>query len=119
MKYKKARDVKKVVKKDYSKKVYFGLEDFDEKGHIFQTVTIPPKTQQREHWHDKQTELFFILEGECHIFINGKDYLAKKGDAFICSPGDKHNLWNKTDKPFKLAVFKLSVPDYDDTHWVE
>lgn len=78
MKHKKASDVKTVIKKDYSKKVYFDLEDFDEKGHLFQTVTIPPKTKQREHWHDKQTEVFFVLEGECHVFINGKDIWQKR-----------------------------------------
>lgn len=119
MKYKKSGELKEIVKKDYSKKVYFARKDFSEKGHLFQTVTIPPNTKQREHWHDKQTEIFFILEGECHIFINGKDYLAKPGDAFICNAGDKHNLWNKTKHPFILAVFKHSVPNFDDTHWVE
>jgi quercetin dioxygenase-like cupin family protein len=35
-------------------------------------------------------------EGESTITINGVDYLTKPGDAFVCSPGDIHNLWNET-----------------------
>lgn len=119
MKYRTNEEAEEIVKQDYSKKIIFGLDDFGNNGHLFQTVTIPPKTKQREHWHHKLTEVFYILEGECHIFINAKDYLAKPGDAFICSPGDKHNLWNKSDQPFTLAVFKYDVPEGDDTEWVE
>ena len=41
--------------------------------------------------------------------------MAKLGDAFICEPGDKHYFWNKTDKEFKLVVFKVDYPEIDDT----
>lgn len=103
--------------KDYSKTVIFSTDDFNDKGHLLQTVTIPPQTKQREHYHIKQTEVFYILEGECLIFINNKKYYAKPGDAFICEPNDKHYLWNQKTNPFKLAVFKINYPDDDDTIW--
>lgn len=119
MKFKRSSEAKKIVKKDYSKRIIFNLEDFGNNGHLLQTVTIPPKTKQRKHSHTKQTEIFYILKGECHIFINGKDYLSKPADAFICKPGDTHYLWNKSDKPFKLIVFKYNVPEEDDTKWIE
>lgn len=35
------------------------------------------------------------------------------------SPGDKHNLWNRSEKDFKLAVFKTDLPESDDTNWEE
>jgi len=103
--------------KDYSKRVIFIPEDFQKEGHLLQVVTIPPKTKQRPHFHRKQTEVFYILKGEAYIYINNKEYLAKPGDAFICSPGDKHNLWNQTDKDFKLVVFKNDFPRGSDTEW--
>jgi len=117
MKYKSHDTGEAVHKKDYSKRVIFSPEDFQEKGHLLQVVTIPPKTKQRSHFHHKQTEVFYILEGEAYIYINGKEFLAKPGDAFICSPGDKHNLWNQTDKDFKLVVFKINFSKEDDTKW--
>lgn len=120
MKYRSSHAGDEVVKKDYKKRIIFSLDDFDEKGHLLQVVTIPPNTRQRVHSHHKQTEVFYILEGETLITINGVDYPAKPGDAFICSPGDVHNLWNKTDREFRLVVFKINLPEEgEDTHWNE
>ena len=119
MKYKKNGTSEEIVKKDYKKSIIFDLADFGYDGHLLQTVTIPSKTKQREHYHDIQTEVFYILEGRCHIFINDKEYVATPGDSFICSPGDKHNLWNKTNKDFKLVVFKINLPNKEDSHWSE
>ena len=78
----------------------FSLDDFDEAGHLLQVVTIPPDTRQRMHSHGLQTEVFYILEGQATITINQVDYLAGPGDAFICSPGDLHNIWNKSKENF-------------------
>ena len=120
MKYRPAGEGEEVVKEDYRKRIIFSLDDFAEKGHLLQIVTIPPNTRQRLHFHHRQTEVFYILEGETLITINGVEHQAKPGDAFICSPGDAHNLWNRTDKEFKLAVFKINLPgDGEDTHWME
>lgn len=120
MRYRPAGEGEEVVEKDYRKRIIFSLDDFDEKGHLLQVVTIPPNTRQRVHFHRKQTEVFYILEGETLITINGVEHLARPGDAFICSPGDVHSLWNKTDREFRLVVFKIDLPENeDDTHWEE
>ncbi len=108
-----------IVKQDYKKQIIFDKKEFKQDGHLLQIVVIPPNTKQRVHAHNIQTEVFYILEGECTITINNVDYQAKPGNAFICSPGDNHNLWNKTDKEFKLLVFKIDLPDSEDTNWQE
>jgi len=84
MKYKNSTDGLVSVRKDYSKRVIFSLEDFNAKGYLLQTVTIPAQTKQRMHFHHKQTEVFYILEGKTVININDKEFLVKSGDAFIC-----------------------------------
>ena len=120
MQYRNHADGDAVQKQDYTKKVIFSLNDFQEKGHLLQVVTIPPQTKQRLHKHALQTEVFFILEGETSIFVNGKEFVATAGDAFIASPGDTHQLWNKSDVDFRLAVFKINMPsDSDDTEWLD
>ena len=120
MKYKPSTEGTEIVKKDYRKKIIFSPDDFGETGHLLQVVTIPAETRQRLHSHNKQTEVFYILEGEATITINDVDYLARPGDAFICSPGDVHNLWNQTDKEFRLVVFKINFPEEgEDTNWKE
>ncbi len=102
---------------DYSKRIVFSSEDFAEGGHLLQVVTIPARTKQRLHTHREQTEVFYILEGEALMYIDGKEFLAKPGDAFICSPGDEHNVWNQSDRGFRLLVFKIGLPQEDDTDW--
>ncbi len=116
----KAGEGEQVAKKDYSKEIIFSLKDFQEKGHLLQIVTIPPNTKQRLHVHEVQTEVYFALEGECIINLEGKDFFTKKGDAFVASPGDRHFLWNKSDKEFRLLVFKINMPENsDDTNWLQ
>src|SRR5688500_5308213 len=120
MKYKPVGEGEEVVKEDYRKRIIFSPEDFSEEGHLLQVVTIPPNTRQRIHFHHKQTEVFYILEGETLITINDEQFMARPGDAFICAPGDVHHLWNQTDKEFRLVVFKINLPEgEEDTHWEE
>jgi quercetin dioxygenase-like cupin family protein len=120
MKYRPSVQGQEIVKKDYRKKIIFSLEDFEEKGHLLQVVTIPANTRQRLHAHHRQTEVFYILEGEATITMNGVEYSARRGDAFICSPGDVHGLWNKSNEDFRLVVFKINLPEEgEDSHWLE
>lgn len=113
MKYRPATEGQEITKLDYRKKIIFALEDFDEKGHLLQVVTIPPDTRQRLHFHRMQTEVFYILEGKATITINETDYPAETGDAFICAPGDVHNLWNKSGEDFNLPA------EAEDSYWQE
>ena len=119
MKYKPWNSGGTIREKDYSKRVIFSSDDFREPGHLLQVVTIPPRTRQRLHFHREQTEVFYIVEGEAVISINERDYQARPGDAFICSPGDRHSLWNRSDNAFKVVVFKIDKPNQDDTDWLD
>lgn len=120
MKYRSASEGEVVVKQDYRKRIIFSLQDFSEKGHLLQVVTIPAHTRQRLHYHEKQTEVFYILEGQAILTIDAVDTPTRPGDAFICSPGDVHSVWNKTDREFKLVVFKINLPEEgEDSQWLE
>ena len=119
MKYRPAGSGEIFEEEDYSKTVIFSLQDFEEEGHLLQVVTVPPRTRQRLHLHRQQTEVFYVLEGRAKIEMSGEEYLARPGDAFICSPGERHSLWNQADRDFKLAVFKINRPEGEDSVWLE
>ena len=89
MKYKPSAEGQEIVKPDYRKKIIFSLDDFDEKGHLLQVVTIPPETRQRPHSHEKQTEVFYILEGEATLTINDVDITGPDQYAKVVSGLDK------------------------------
>ena len=120
MHQKKFEDKEWIVRKDYSKKIIFSYDEFKEKGHLLQVVTIPPHTKQRLHTHNQQTEVYYVLEGETYITIGNHEFLAKPGDGFMTHPGDIHSLWNKSNATFKLLVFKINYPQNNaDTVWIE
>lgn len=118
MKHNSLSKLKPIIKPDYSKKILFNPVDFVQPGYLLQVVTIPPKTKQRIHFHHKQTEVFYVLFGTAQLTINDAEYQTKPGDAFICSPGDKHNLWNQSDENYEILVFKINFQSNDeDTKW--
>ena len=120
MKFRKATEGQNIQKPDYSKKIIFSLSDFEEKGHLLQVVTIPPHTKQRTHVHKIQTEVSYLLEGEAHFWVEDKEFIMTPGDAIIHPHGEKHAVWNLSDKPCRLLVFKINLPeDSDDTQWEE
>ena len=119
MKYRPASSGEIIEEEDYSKTVIFSPQDFEEEGYLLQVVTVPPRTKQRLHHHRQQTEVFYVLEGRATIEISGEEYATGPGDAFICSPGESHSLWNQSDGVFKLAVFKINKPQGDDSVWLE
>jgi quercetin dioxygenase-like cupin family protein len=119
MKLVKAGSGEIVVKADYSKELIIKPNEFKQEGHQSQVVIIPKQTKQRRHYHTIQTELCYMLEGECTILYNNEDVLVNTGDSFIYEPQDVHYHWNKTDKDVKILVFKLDFPEQDDTVWIE
>jgi quercetin dioxygenase-like cupin family protein len=119
MRYRPAGSGEVVEEEDYTKTIIFSADDFEEEGHLLQVVTVPPRTKQRLHFHREQTEVFYVLEGEAVIQLAGEESLARPGDAFVCNRGDQHSLWNRSDEDFRLLVFKISLPEEDDTVWME
>ncbi len=120
MKHRTLSAVKKDIRKDYAKRVIFNAEELPGSGHMLQEVTIPPHTRQRAHYHETQTEIFFVLEGESEIHIDDEQFRAGPGDAFVCSPGEVHFLHNRSAAPFRLLVMKIDRPaDHEDSVWME
>jgi len=119
MKYRPAGSGDVVEEQDYSKIIIFSSDDFEVPGHLLQVVTVRPHTRQRLHLHRQETEVFYVLEGQAVIKIGGEEFPAQPGDAFICSPGDRHSLWNQSGEDFRLVVFKINKPEEDDTTWFE
>ena len=119
MRYSLADSGEVVEEEEYSKTIIFSSDDFEKPGHLLQVVTVPPHTKQRLHLHRQQTEVFYVLEGQAAIQMAGEESTAQPGDAFICSPGDRHGLWNQSGEDFKLVVFKIDKHEEDDTTWFE
>ena len=52
----------------------------------------------------------FLFDGCGFFHIAGKDYLLKKGDAFIITAGNAHTYSNYSGDPLGLVWIELAIP---------
>jgi len=73
-----------------------GLEQFG----VNLTTLKPGAASALRHWHEKEDELVYILEGEVVLIEDGGETVLKGGDAagFRANVRNGHHLVNKTNR---------------------
>jgi len=82
-------------------------------------VVIGVGEQHPCHKHERQEESFFVLEGECAVYLNGKRVVIKKGDYLQCALGEAHLFRNESDKPFKSVFIKAPHFEKKDSVYID
>jgi uncharacterized cupin superfamily protein len=85
-----------------------GLEQFG-----VNLTTLPPgKESSMRHWHTREEEFVYVLEGEVVLVTDAGEQLLTTGccAGFTAGSGDGHQLVNRSDRP---AVY-LEVGTRDD-----
>ncbi len=103
-------------KEGYSKKIFLDEKDLNHPGALVQKIKIKPGDIAQEHYHKKQTEIFYFLNENGYWIINGKEITFKKGDLLVLEPFDKHIVLNKTKKDYTYLSFKINY-EADDLYW--
>lgn len=96
----KSSQLKKSHKKEHEPYEYYKQEITD-RGDFSQCYAafyeIPPqKSSYPYHYHEKNTELFFILSGHGLLRTSDGERIVEEGDVIVCPPGEKggHKLTN-------------------------
>ncbi len=73
-----------------------GLDQFG----VNLTTLRPGAASALRHWHEKEDEFVYIVEGELVLIEDGGETLLKAGDAaaFKANSGDGHHLVNRTTR---------------------
>src|ERR1700689_3157863 len=73
-----------------------GLDQFG----VNLTTLKPGAASALRHWHEKEDELVFVLEGEVVLIEDGGEIVLKPGDAagFKANTPNGHHLINKSDR---------------------
>jgi uncharacterized cupin superfamily protein len=73
-----------------------GLDQFG----VNLTRLKPGSASALRHWHEREDELVYILEGEVVLIENDGEILLKPGDAagFKANSADGHHLINRTNR---------------------
>lgn len=81
---------------------------FDKCGLIMGITTILPHGSSPLHRHNCH-QVYYVLTGEATLVIEGKEFVAEKGDAVSIPPNSKHKSINSGDEPFSF-VYVASPP---------
>ena len=66
------------------------------------------------HYHKKMTEIYFVLEGEGHIELDGQSHPLKPETAVFIKPGCRHRAVGK------LKILNVPIPAFDpDDEWFD
>jgi uncharacterized cupin superfamily protein len=73
-----------------------GLDQFG----VNLTTLKPGAASALRHWHEKEDELIYMLEGEVVLIEDDGETVLKPGDAagFKASSGDGHHLINRSNR---------------------
>jgi quercetin dioxygenase-like cupin family protein len=82
------------------------LLDGKQTGKKFATVlvTSPPGGGPGPHYHDREDEWFYIVEGRVSFFMNGTWTDLSPGDCVYSPRGSIHAFKNNTDQPIRVLV---------------
>jgi mannose-6-phosphate isomerase-like protein (cupin superfamily) len=62
----------------------------------------------REHFHRRTTELYYVLEGQGSVVLDGVEHPVRKGSLLHIPPGVRHGAKGR------LRVLVVGIPDIDD-----
>ena len=78
-------------------------------------ATVPVGGSTDEHFHAETEEIYFILEGEGRMRIEGESNDVRVGDAIAILPDQKHKLWNTGSIPLRLLCCCAPCYEHHDT----
>ena len=63
----------------------------------------------RTHYHKRMTEIYYVLEGEGHLEMDGELIPVKPMTAVLIKPGCRHRAVGK------LKILNVPIPAFDES----
>jgi mannose-6-phosphate isomerase-like protein (cupin superfamily) len=97
--------IEKSVKTDAGYQYWFVDKDFLDGRTLKMSVVAPHMATHAPHVHPED-EIFFILEGNAEVYLNGKWKAVGPNTSFYCPSYVEHGIRNPGDKELKYLVIK-------------
>lgn len=90
------------------KEVILTPDEMLNKAYMFNRIVIPPGSTIKEHAHQPDAEIYYIMEGEVCVTDNGTEAVLHSGDVVFTGNGDTHSIKNtgNTDAVFLAVILK-------------
>lgn len=90
----------------------------DDPDQIASLHVVDVTTESRTHYHKKLTEVYYFLEGEGELEIDGVRHRVRAGDAVLIKPGRRHRAIPGAAGGMKLL--NVPIPAFDpDDEWFD
>jgi uncharacterized cupin superfamily protein len=70
-------------------------------------LTLEPRQRGRIHDHERQEEVYLVLDGELTLMVEGDEHVLGPGDLARVGPGTRRQLVNRG--PERLVVLALGA----------
>ena len=97
--------IDKTVKTDAGYQYWFVDKDFIDGRTWKLSVVGPHQATHAPHFHPED-EIFFILEGNAEVYLNGEWREVGSNTSFYCPSNLEHGIRNSGDKELKYLVIK-------------
>jgi mannose-6-phosphate isomerase-like protein (cupin superfamily) len=71
---------------------------------------LPPGTAIGVHPHPSEEEIYFILDGEGIMTVDGEERVVAAGDMILTQPGSSHGLRNHTSENLRMVALEVKMP---------
>jgi len=78
--------------------------------HSLAEIRHPPGTASQEHYHTEAEEVYYVLQGQGGIRVDGETRTIGPGDVVVITPGQRHTVWQEGEGDLVLLV--SCVPAY-------
>lgn len=65
---------------------------------------MPPGTSEVLHYHRLARQFFFILKGNAHFEIDGKEISVAEQEGIQIEPGTKHRISNRSEQALEFIL---------------
>lgn len=86
---------------------------FDLLGLRFYEAAPGEQLPKKYHYHEKQEEGLYVIEGTLHVDTPEGEYIVEPGEAFVVEPGNPHRAHNPEDATETVRVFAAGAPSDD------
>lgn len=74
----------------------------------------------RTHYHKRLTELYYVLQGEGTIELDGEAFPISAGVSILIKPGCRHRAVPQQGADEPLRVLNVPIPAFDpDDEWFD
>jgi mannose-6-phosphate isomerase-like protein (cupin superfamily) len=70
---------------------------------------VPQGSGEKRHYHQKSTQVFYILNGRAVMERDGVEYEMAEGDSIVVEPGVSHKFMNVGNADVMFLV--ISTPE--------